>query len=133
MQSQYRFRAAKFLFQIDKDEVCVRRMIGAKKDQFFLNKKMVTRADVMNLLESAGFSRSNPYYIVKQGKVISDEFSDRTKLIIHTFKINQMATAPDSQRLQLLREVAGTRVYDERREESDNFSLGVYWSNEISL
>ena len=33
-------------------------------------------------------------------------------------KINQMATAPDSQRLKLLREVAGTRVYDERREES---------------
>jgi structural maintenance of chromosome 3 (chondroitin sulfate proteoglycan 6) len=35
-----------------------------------------------------------------------------------TGKINQMATAPDSQRLKLLREVAGTRVYDERREES---------------
>ena len=34
------------------------------------------------------------------------------------FQINQMATAPDSQRLKLLREVAGTRVYDERREES---------------
>ena len=29
-----------------------------------------------------------------------------------------MATAPDSQRLKLLREVAGTRVYEERREES---------------
>lgn len=29
-----------------------------------------------------------------------------------------MAIAPDSQRLKLLREVAGTRVYDERREES---------------
>ena len=29
-----------------------------------------------------------------------------------------MATAPDSQRLQLLREVAGTRVYDERKDES---------------
>ena len=54
----------------------------------------------MNLLESAGFSRSNPYYIVKQGR------------------INQMAVAPDSQRLKLLREVAGTRVYDERKEES---------------
>lgn len=25
----------------------------------------------MNLLEGAGFSRSNPYYIVKQGKVYS--------------------------------------------------------------
>ena len=33
-------------------------------------------------------------------------------------QINQMATAPDSQRLQLLREVAGTRVYDERKDES---------------
>ncbi|XP_070387462.1 structural maintenance of chromosomes protein 3 isoform X2 [Dermacentor albipictus] len=85
---------------VDKEEVSLRRVIGSKKDQYFLNKKMVTRTDVMNLLESAGFSRSNPYYIVKQGK------------------INQMATAPDSQRLKLLREVAGTRVYDERREES---------------
>ncbi|VDP97697.1 unnamed protein product [Trichobilharzia regenti] len=58
------------------------------------------KADVMNMLESAGFSRSNPYYIVKQGK------------------ITQLATAPDHQRLKLLREVAGTRVYDERKEES---------------
>jgi len=85
---------------IDKDEVSLRRVIGSKKDQYFLDKKMVTKTDVMNLLESAGFSRSNPYYIVKQGK------------------INQMATAPDSARLKLLREVAGTRVYDERKEES---------------
>ena len=60
------------------DEVSLRRVIGSKKDQYFLDKKMVTKTDVMNLLESAGFSRSNPYYIVKQGK------------------INQMATAPDS-------------------------------------
>lgn len=39
---------------------------------------------------------------------------------IHNIRlqINQMATAPDSQRLKLLREVAGTRVYDDRREES---------------
>ncbi|XP_025423597.1 structural maintenance of chromosomes protein 3-like [Sipha flava] len=85
---------------IEKEEVVLRRVIGAKKDQYFLNKKMVPRSDVTNLLESAGFSHSNPYYIVKQGK------------------INQMATAPDSHRLKLLREVAGTRVYDERKEES---------------
>lgn len=31
-----------------------------------------------------------------------------------------MATAPDAHRLKLLREVAGTRVYDERKEESTN-------------
>jgi structural maintenance of chromosome 3 (chondroitin sulfate proteoglycan 6) len=51
--------------------VFLRRVIGAKKDQYFLNKKVVPRSDVMNLLESAGFSRSNPYYIVKQGKVMN--------------------------------------------------------------
>lgn len=51
-------------------------------------------------MESAGFSRSNPYYIVKQGK------------------INELATSPDAYKLKLLREVAGTRVYDERKEES---------------
>ena len=34
-------------------------------------------------------------------------------------QINQLAVAPDSQRLKLLREVAGTRVYDERKEESN--------------
>ena len=93
--------------QIGKDDVCLRRVIGAKKDQYFLNRKQVTKLDVMNLLESAGFSRSNPYYIVKQGK------------------INQMATAPDSQRIKLLREVAGTRVYDERREESQVILKGM--------
>uniref|UniRef100_A0A915JK62 RecF/RecN/SMC N-terminal domain-containing protein n=1 Tax=Romanomermis culicivorax TaxID=13658 RepID=A0A915JK62_ROMCU len=84
----------------DKEEVHLRRVIGTKKDQYFLDTKMVTKTDVMNLLESAGFSRSNPYYIVKQGK------------------INELATAADAYRLKLLREVAGTRVYDERLEES---------------
>ncbi len=91
----------------------------------------------MNLLESAGFSRSNPYYIVKQGKVSifkkdpekrcsggllliqTQTFSTNLALCgVFCLQINQMATAPDSQRLKLLREVAGTRVYDERKEES---------------
>ncbi|KAF9799978.1 hypothetical protein SFRURICE_000990 [Spodoptera frugiperda] len=54
---------------IEKDEIFLRRVIGSKKDQFFLNKKVVPRSEVLNLLESAGLSNSNPYYIVKQGKV----------------------------------------------------------------
>jgi hypothetical protein len=28
-----------------------------------------SKGEVMNLLESAGFSRANPYYVVQQGKV----------------------------------------------------------------
>jgi len=57
-------------WQIDKEDVSVKRVIGAKKDQYFLDRKLVTKTDIMNLLEAAGFSRSNPYYIVKQGKVL---------------------------------------------------------------
>jgi structural maintenance of chromosome 3 (chondroitin sulfate proteoglycan 6) len=50
-------------------EVILRRTIGAKKDDYLLDKKSANKADVMNLLESAGFSKSNPYYIVPQGRV----------------------------------------------------------------
>ena len=49
--------------------VTIRRTIGLKKDEYTLDKKSVSKADIMSLLESAGFSRSNPYYIVPQGRV----------------------------------------------------------------
>ncbi|OQR86398.1 chromosome segregation protein [Achlya hypogyna] len=85
---------------LDTDEVVLRRTIGVKKDEFFLNRKHITKADVHHLLESAGFSRSNPYYIVQQGKV------------------NALALMKDSDRLELLKDVAGTKVYEDRRLES---------------
>nr|CAI5848554.1 unnamed protein product [Callosobruchus analis] len=85
----------KYQSHIEQDELSLKRVIGLKKDQYYLNKKLVTRPEIVNLFESAGFSNCNPYYI-----------------------INEMATAPDSYRLKLLCEVAGTRVYDERRHES---------------
>lgn len=90
----------KRLMAFDNAEVKIVRQVGKKKDQYYIDNKMVPRAEVVNLMESAGFSRSNPYYIVKQGK------------------INELATSPDTYKLKLLREVAGTRVYDERKEES---------------
>ncbi|KRX58664.1 Structural maintenance of chromosomes protein 3 [Trichinella sp. T9] len=95
------FDNSDYRLPFEKDEVRLRRLIGPKKDQYFLEGKMIPKQEVQSLLESAGFSKSNPYYIVKQGK------------------INELATAPDSYRLKLLREVAGTRVYDERKEESN--------------
>ena len=54
----------------------------------------------MGLLEGAGFSKSNPYFIVQQGKV------------------NALCTMSDEERLSLLKEVAGTTVYDEKKSES---------------
>jgi structural maintenance of chromosome 3 (chondroitin sulfate proteoglycan 6) len=88
-------------FPIDREEVVLRRSIGLKKDEYFLDKKHVTKSDVGNLLESAGFSKSNPYYIVQQGKITS------------------LTLMKDPDRLELLKEVAGCKVYDERRQESE--------------
>eukprot|EP01050_Picozoa_sp_SAG11_P016896 SAG11_NODE_2363_length_3459_cov_1.931548_3_plen_784_part_00 len=88
-------------FPIDREEVVLRRSIGLKKDEYFLDKKHVSKTDVSNLLESAGFSKSNPYYIVQQGKITG------------------MTLMKDADRLELLKEVAGCKVYDERRLESE--------------
>lgn len=56
-------------FPTGREELVLRRTIGLKKDEYSLDKKSASKADVMNLLESAGFSKSNPYYIVPQGRV----------------------------------------------------------------
>ena len=87
-------------FSLDADEVVLRRTIGHKKDEFFLQRKRATKNEIMSLLEGAGFSKSNPYFIVQQGKV------------------NALCTMSDGERLALLKEVAGTTVYDEKKEES---------------
>jgi len=87
---------------IDKEEVAIRRTIGLKKDEYRIDNKAVTQREVFNLLESAGLSSSNPYYIVEQGKV------------------SMLTTMKDSERLELLKEIAGTKVYDQRRAESVN-------------
>ena len=75
---------------VDREEVRLRRNIGLKKDEYYLDKKHITKAEVINLLESAGFSRTNPYYCVKQGE----------------------------ERLDLLKEIGGTSVYEDKRRES---------------
>jgi len=82
------------------DEVVLRRTIGLKKDEFFLQRKRTAKNEIQSLLESAGFSKSNPYFIVQQGKV------------------QDLCTMSDTARLRLLKEVAGTTVYDEKKAES---------------
>lgn len=85
---------------VDADEVVLRRSVGLKKDEYFLNMKKVQKQDFTNILESAGFSKSNPYYIVAQGRV------------------DALAKMSEGQRLQVLKDVAGTQVYEDRRKES---------------
>ena len=88
------------VFPSDNDEVSIRRSIGLKKDEYFVDRKNSTRQDVRNLLERCGFSPSSGYYIVRQGKV------------------NALAMMKDADRLDLLMEIAGTKFYDSQREES---------------
>lgn len=85
---------------IAKDEISIRRTIGMKKDDYSLDYKSSTKADIMNLLEASGFSKSNPYYIVPQGKVIA------------------LTNAKDSERLELLRDVAGAKVFENKLKDS---------------
>ena len=83
-----------------KDETILRRTIGLKKDEYSLDHKNATKADVMKIFDMAGFSRSNPYYIVPQGRVTA------------------LTNMKDAERLTLLKEVAGSQVYEARRTES---------------
>ena len=87
-------------FPVDRSEVRLRRTIGLKRDEYSLDRRAVTKAEVQSLLESAGFSRANPYYVVQQGKITA------------------MSTMRDAERLELLKEIGGTKVYEERRRES---------------
>ena len=106
-------------FPTGRDELILRRTIGLKKDEYSLDKKSASKADVMNLLESAGFSKSNPYYIVPQGRVRSHCPSHHVD--INASPLNQitaLTNAKDHERLALLKEVAGTKVYENRRAES---------------
>ena len=83
------------------DEVVLRRTVGAKKDEFFLQRKLAKKSEVTSFLEGAGFSnKSNPYFMVQQGK------------------IQTLCLMTDAQRLSLLQQVAGTTLYEEKKNES---------------
>ena len=87
-------------FQTGKPEFFLRRTIGAKKDEYSVNRKNATKSEVVQILESAGFSRSNPYYIVPQGRVTA------------------LTNMKDRARLEMLKEISGSNVYETRRADS---------------
>lgn len=82
---------------IESETVRLRRTIGTQKDDYQLNGSARSRNEVMEMLESAGFSRSNPYYIVPQGRIA------------------RLTNASDEERLGVLKEIAGLETYENRR------------------
>ena len=87
-------------FQTANDELILRRTIGLKKDEYSVDRKNTTKSEVMQMLETAGFSRANPYYIVPQGR------------------ITRLTNMKDPERLDLLKSVAGTQHFTVKKEES---------------
>jgi len=81
-------------------EVKLLRMVGLKKDEYFLNARRSTKQEIATLLDMAGISSSNPSNIIAQGEVAA------------------LAGMSDERRLRMLQEVAGTQVYEQRRAES---------------
>ncbi|RMD41630.1 hypothetical protein DV735_g3496, partial [Chaetothyriales sp. CBS 134920] len=82
------------------DELTLRRTIGLKKDEYTVDRKTTNKQEVVQMLETAGFSRANPYYIVPQGR------------------ITRLTNMKDSERLDLLKSVAGTKYFTTKKEES---------------
>ena len=84
----------------DTGEVRIRRTVGLKKDEYMINDKNSTRQDVRRVLENVGFSTSNPYNIVPQGRIIS------------------LTNAKDLERLHLLEDVVGAKSFENKLKES---------------
>jgi structural maintenance of chromosome 3 (chondroitin sulfate proteoglycan 6) len=107
-------------FPTGHDEVILRRTIGQKRDEYSVDRKSASKTDVMNLLESAGFSKSNPYYIVPQGRVSGLCLLQKKRISIDflLLQITSLMHAKDHERLALLKEVAGTKGNEQRRTES---------------
>jgi chromosome segregation ATPase len=70
-----------------------RRILGPKKDSFFIGRKSSSPREFFELLNSAGVLTSNPYHIVRQGE------------------INSLAEATPAARLKLLEDFAGASKY----------------------
>ena len=83
----------------EEGEVSIRRTIGIQKDEFRVNDRAMSTKDVRQLLEGAGFSTANPYYVVEQGRIV------------------HIAGMSEAERLSVVKEVAGTKVYEHRRRE----------------
>ena len=89
-------------FPFDKDTISIMKVFNARdnREDLYLNQKRIVKSDMVNLMEGAGFSKSNPYYIIQQGR------------------INMMINMSDYEYYEIFSEVTGTKTYEEKKAES---------------
>ncbi|KAM0683732.1 Structural maintenance of chromosomes protein 3 [Mitosporidium daphniae] len=83
-----------------KTEVAIKRTLTRQADHFSVDGRVLTRGELNSLLQAAGFSQSNPFYIVPQGRITA------------------LTNARDEERLALLKEIAGMTTYEGHRAEA---------------
>ena len=84
----------------ESSETVIRRVIGAKIDMYYINARLATRTEIISLMEAAGFSRNNPFYLVEQGQV------------------SDLANCSESKRLKVVQDLAGLSSFDEKQANS---------------
>jgi len=89
-------------FPVDKDTVNITKIyhVNENREEILINQKKLLKSDVYNLLESAGFCKQNPYYIIQQGK------------------INTIINMNEFELFEQFSEVTGTKIYEEKKIES---------------
>ena len=56
---------------VESAEVVVKRAVTLRKDEYYVDGRRASKAEVASLLDSAGLSRTNPTHIVPQGRVMA--------------------------------------------------------------
>jgi len=89
-------------FPLDKDLISLTKIyrVSDNSEEYIINQKKILKADANNLLESAGFLKTEPYYIIQQGK------------------ISNLINMSDENLFELFTEVTGTKIYEEKKQES---------------
>jgi len=89
-------------FPIDKDFIKLTKIyfVNENIEEILINDKKFLKSDFNNLLESGGFCRHNPYYIIQQGK------------------INNFINMNDTELFDQFSELTGTKIYEEKKLES---------------
>lgn len=81
--------------------VTIRRTVTQKAEEYCVDGHTVTREEMASLFSTVGITRAVPYYIVEQGK------------------IGQLSHMNGTERMNLIREMAGQTMYEQNKEEGE--------------
>lgn len=84
------------------DSVIIRRSITQRSDEYTVDGREVSRDEMVSLYETAGISKTMPYFVVEQGK------------------IGELAQMSGAARMELVRNLAGSAVYEKDKEEIES-------------